>query len=178
MLYINLFLSLLKCGLIAFGGGASMVPLIEDETVRVLGIMTVDEFANAYAIGNSLPGPITTKLAALIGYKVGGYLGSVLAITAILLPSSVLMLTLYSLYKNHSDNAKVRGMVTCIKPIILVMIIRLFLSTGQNLFANSTDNTLLLILLTLLALIGILLLKLPPTLFIFIACLAGVCFYQ
>ena len=67
-----------------------MVPLVKAEVVDLYGWMTDTEFADALAMGYALPGPIATKIAAVVGFRVGGVLGSIAALAGMVLPSLVL----------------------------------------------------------------------------------------
>lgn len=63
MIQIKLLLSFIKIGLFGFGGGQSMIPLIEDITVKQYGFITQELFLELVATANVLPGPIGTNLA-------------------------------------------------------------------------------------------------------------------
>lgn len=84
---LELFLSLLKIGLFTFGGGYAMIALLENEFVAKKGWLEKDEFLDMVAIAESTPGPIAINMATYIGYKMGGVLGSMMATTAICIPS-------------------------------------------------------------------------------------------
>ncbi|RKJ34138.1 chromate transporter, partial [Butyricicoccus sp. 1XD8-22] len=77
MIYIQIFLAFFYPGILGYGGGPATIPLIEHEVVENYGWMTTSEFSEVLALGNSLPGPIATKMAGFIGYEVGGVLGVV-----------------------------------------------------------------------------------------------------
>lgn len=70
---IDVFSAFFRIGLFGFGGGPTMIPLVHNEVVVRYKWMDKDEFSNVLAIGNTLPGPIATKMAGYIGYKVSGY---------------------------------------------------------------------------------------------------------
>ena len=53
-----------------------MIPLIQEEVVNAQAWLTQDEFVDAFAFGNSLPGPIATKIAGYVGYQVAGVGGA------------------------------------------------------------------------------------------------------
>ena len=84
---LELFLSLLKIGLFTFGGGYAMIALLENEFVAKKGWIEKDEFLDMVAIAESTPGPIAINMATYIGYKMGGVLGSMMATTAVCIPS-------------------------------------------------------------------------------------------
>ena len=98
MIYLQLFLSFLKIGLFGFGGGLAIFSLIQHE-VEAHGWMTQEEFVDILAISQVTPGPIGINCATYVGYTATGSIwGSVLATTAIIIPSLVIMLALCKLY--------------------------------------------------------------------------------
>ncbi|GAY77202.1 chromate transporter [Sporolactobacillus inulinus] len=90
MIFWQLFLAFFIPGILGYGGGPASIPLIENEVVGHYHWMTVTEFSNVLAFGNTLPGPIATKMAGYIGYEVAGVLGSLVAEFATVAPSLVL----------------------------------------------------------------------------------------
>lgn len=98
MLYLQLFISFLKIGLFGFGGGLAIFSLIQHE-VEVRGWMTQEEFVDILAVSQVTPGPIGINCATYVGYTATGSIwGSVLATTAIIIPSLVIMLAICKLY--------------------------------------------------------------------------------
>ena len=98
MLYLQLFISFLKIGLFGFGGGLAIFSLIQHE-VEAHGWMTQEEFVDILAISQVTPGPIGINCATYVGYTATGSIwGSVLATTAIIIPSLVIMLAICKLY--------------------------------------------------------------------------------
>ena len=98
MIYLQLFLSFLKIGLFGFGGGLAIVSLIQHE-VEQYGWMTQEEFVDILAISQVTPGPIGINCATYVGYTATGNVwGSLLATTAIVIPSLVIMLSICKVY--------------------------------------------------------------------------------
>ena len=89
--YGELFRTMLKIGLFTFGGGYAMLALLEDEFVSKKGWLRQDEFLDMAAIAESTPGPIAINSATYIGYRNGGFLGSLVATLGICLPSFVII---------------------------------------------------------------------------------------
>ena len=137
--YWNIFLAFFRCGIFGFGGGQATVPLIEQEVVNTFEWLTIGEFSDAYAFGNSLPGPITTKLSALVGYKVGGVLGSIIAILGMILPSAIAVIILFSLYLKHKDAKWLKGMMKGVRPIVVVMISQVLYKIAKQAFLVKTN---------------------------------------
>ena len=120
-LYFNIFIAFFRSGMLGFGGGPSSIPLIHKEVVSTFKWMTDDEFSNVVALGNTLPGPINTKMAGYIGYRVGGMIGLMVALIAGVLPTVLLMLALLSSFNQFKDNQSVQGMTNAVVPIVGVM---------------------------------------------------------
>ena len=98
MIYLQLFLSFLKIGLFGFGGGLAIFSLIQHE-VEQYGWMTQEEFVDILAISQVTPGPIGINCATYVGYTATGNVwGSLLATTAIVIPSLVIMLSICEVY--------------------------------------------------------------------------------
>ena len=98
MIYLQLFLSFLKIGLFGFGGGLAIFSLIQHE-IEKYGWMTQEEFVDILAISQVTPGPIGINCATYVGYTATGNVwGSILATTAIVIPSLVIMLTICKVY--------------------------------------------------------------------------------
>ena len=98
MIYLQLFLSFLKIGLFGFGGGLAIFSLIQHE-VEIHGWMTQEEFVDILAISQVTPGPIGINCATYVGYTATGNVwGSLLATTAIVIPSLIIMLSICKVY--------------------------------------------------------------------------------
>ena len=68
-LYLDIFKAFLGPGSLTLEEGHQAIPLMQKEVVENYKWLTVEEFTDSLALGNSLPGPIATKMSALIGYK-------------------------------------------------------------------------------------------------------------
>jgi chromate transporter len=119
--YWNLFLAFFRIGIFGYGGGPSMIPLFHVECVKKYKWVTVEEFADYLALGNALPGPIATKMASYVGYKVKGWVGSIIAISAVTLPVLITMIGLLQFVYALKESGVVHGMVQAIQPVIGIM---------------------------------------------------------
>ena len=112
----------LRAGVMGFGGGAVCLPLIQKEAVDKYSWFTNDEFSELVAISNTLPGPINTKMAGYIGYRVAGLMGAIIAICATILPSAILLIILLETLSAFRQHPVVAGMRNAIQPVIAVML--------------------------------------------------------
>ncbi|AMD01925.1 chromate transporter [Halomonas chromatireducens] len=110
-----------RIGLLGFGGGPAMIPLVQQEVVKRHGWLNDEEFADVLAIGNTLPGPIATKMPGYIGYRVAGVAGCVIAVTAVILPMVVAMIALLTLFSNYRHVTWIHGMGQAVVPVVMVM---------------------------------------------------------
>lgn len=122
MIYWEIWRSFFIANILGYGGGPATVPLIQKEVVDHHHWLTTQEFNEIFAMGNSLPGPIATKLAGYIGFQVGGYLGSFLALFATVAPSLILMVTLMGLLYKYRTSPQVKRMTLYVKPTIAVLL--------------------------------------------------------
>ncbi len=115
--------SFFKVGILAYGGGPSMIPLIQEEVVDVHQWMTIEEFTDALAMGYALPGPIACKMAGIVGIQVAGIPGVIVANVAIVLPSLVAMLLLMSMFLQFKDSPLVAGTLKAVRPAVVGLLL-------------------------------------------------------
>lgn len=120
--YSQLSWAMIRTGVLGFGGGPSVIPLIKYEAVTRYKWMENEEFAEIVGLANALPGPIATKLAAYLGYSRKGVLGAIIAVLAHILPSSLAMIALMSVVSYLSSSTMVQGMISAVIPVIAVML--------------------------------------------------------
>jgi chromate transporter len=78
---IDLFVAFFKVGLLSFGGGYTLIPLIQHQVVEVNSWATQDEFLKVLGASQAIPGAISIKFATYIGYKEAGIPGVISTIT-------------------------------------------------------------------------------------------------
>ncbi|MFC4768203.1 chromate transporter [Effusibacillus consociatus] len=122
MSYRQLVIGFARSGVLGYGGGPSVIPLIRYEAVDKYKWMSDDDFGDVLALANALPGPIATKMAAYIGYKVKGSMGAVVAILAHILPTIIAMIGLLGFLYALRESSIVSGMIRAVGPIIGVML--------------------------------------------------------
>jgi chromate transporter len=122
-IYWSLIVSFFKTGLFGYGGGPSIIPLVEREVVSNYHWLTQEEFIDVLAMANALPGPIATKMALCVGLRVGGPLGAVAALTAHLLPSTILIVIFTSLYFRYRSVPSVQGITKGVRPVVVALLL-------------------------------------------------------
>ena len=108
-----------RIGLLGFGGGPGMSPLMRAECVETYGWMSDAEFLEGLALGSALPGPISVKMAIFSGRQAAGWLGGVVAVLAVVMPAAIAMVTLVGIYLRVRHAPMVVGALTAVKPIVI-----------------------------------------------------------
>lgn len=118
----DLFAAFFRVGILGFGGGPSAIPLFHAEAVKKYDWMTEDEFSDTLALANTMPGPIATKMAGYIGYRIGGIVGSMTALIALVVPTVLMMILLLGALQQFKGVEWVNSMSAAVVPVVAVML--------------------------------------------------------
>lgn len=129
ILFILAF-SFIKIGIIGFGGGFAMIPLMQDVSVNQYHWLSQSQFSAAIAMGQVTPGPVAIS-ATFIGYKVAGILGAVTATLGIFTPSILIMYLLSKFYLEVRKNRITQGVMHGVVPIVVALILNVAISLGR-----------------------------------------------
>ncbi len=119
---LTLFLSFAKVGVMTFGGGYAMIPILEREIVDRHGWASSEELMDYYAVGQCTPGVIAVNTATFIGYKVGGNPGGIIATLGVVFPSLVIITLIAGILTNFADVPAVKSAFTAIRVCVCVLI--------------------------------------------------------
>jgi len=118
----DIFILFSRVALFSWGGGPASMGLMQRETVAA-GWVTPEQFADALAVGNALPGPIAPQVSAFVGYKLAGLPGALSAVTGTILPTTALMLVMIIFFFNIKDNPNVLAMIKAVRPVVIGLLI-------------------------------------------------------
>ena len=126
---LQLFLTFAKVGVMTFGGGYAMLPIMQRELVENKGWATEDQLADYYAVGQCTPGIIAVNTATFVGYGQAGVAGGIFATLGVMFPSIVIIVVIAAFLRNfmhlevvaHAFNG-IRAGVTA---LILASVIKL-----------------------------------------------------
>ena len=131
-LYLKLFISFFKIGAFTFGGGWAMIPLIEREVVDKQNWIKREEFVDALAIAQSLPGVLAVNISILIGNKLRGLKGCLMATLGTILPSFLIILAIAIWFVQTYDNPVVERIFKGIRPAVVALIVSPVFSTAKT----------------------------------------------
>ena len=127
---LTLFLTFAKVGVMTFGGGYAMLPILQRENVENKGWATDEELTDYFAIGQCTPGVIAVNTATFIGRKQKGILGGIAATLGMVFPSLVIISILAGLIANFAHLAWVQhafaGIRVCVCVLILNAVVKLW----------------------------------------------------
>ena len=133
MIYLQLFLTFLKVGAFAFGGGYAMLSLIGDSVLKY-GWMTEEELLNFVGVETVIPGPIAVNMATYIGYEQGGFLGALLATIGVVLPSFIIILVVAACIKNLLKYPPVKTFIASMRPALGGLIVSVAVTMALTVF--------------------------------------------
>jgi chromate transporter len=135
----RLFYVFARVALFSWGGGPASMGLMQRETVGA-GWVSAEEFADALAIGNALPGPIAPQVSAYIGYKLAGMAGAVAAVTGTVLPTTLIMLVMIVYFFGVKDSHTVGAMLKAVRPVIVGLLVWTAYILAVSVFGASTSG--------------------------------------
>ncbi len=121
-IYRELFKTFFKIGVVTFGGGYAMIPLIEADVVDKNKWVDKEEFLNLIAIAQSCPGVFAVNISTFIGYKLKKTPGAVCTTLGAALPSFLIILLIAMFFHQFQDNKIVAAMFRGIRPAVVALI--------------------------------------------------------
>ena len=167
--YLELFLTFAKVGVMTFGGGMAMLPILQREVVEDHHWATEEELMDYYAIGQCTPGIIAVNTATFVGQKRKGTLGGIAATLGMVFPSLVIISILAGLITNVSSVAWVQNAFAGIQVCVCVLIFNAVVKLLKKSVIDKRTSVIF-----LLVMIGSTLLNLSPVWFVLLAALAGI----
>ena len=166
---LELFLAFARIGGLTFGGGYSMLPMLQREVVEKKGWATEAELMDYFAVGQCLPGVIAVNTAVFIGSKVKGLAGAVAASLGVVSPSIIIILVIASLIQNFSDLPIVQYAFSGIRVGVCVLIF----TSVLKLFKKAIIDKFTLILFSAVLVLSVFT-DISPVLFVVIAAFLGI----
>lgn len=166
----RLLRSILTISVLGFGGGAAVIPLFHKQFVDKYKWLSDDEFNNILSVANALPGPIQTKIAGYIGYRLKGVLGMIASLLCIILPSLIAMLFFFNTINYYKDEVWVSAAISSVFPVVTVLMLLLTISFFRK--SSKKLDILSNISLLVLSAVALVLLEINPAILIIIVLIA------
>lgn len=129
----DIFVLFTRVAMFSWGGGPASLALMQRECTSAKWIppgqtnevpwTTPEEFADAVALGNALPGPIAPQVSAYVGYKLAGIWGAIAAAGGTVLPTTILMLIMVVFFFSVKDSPTIKSMITAVRPVVVGLLL-------------------------------------------------------
>ena len=127
---LDLFLTFARVGVMTFGGGYAMLPILQREVVEKKGWATEEELMDYFAIGQCTPGIIAVNTATFIGQKYAGNLGALCTTFGVVFPSLIIISALAGVIEAFSHLVWVQnafgGIRVCVCVLIANAVVKLY----------------------------------------------------
>lgn len=168
-LLLELFWSFFKIGGLTFGGGLTMLPMLEHELVNKRQWITEDELLDCYAIGQCTPGIIAVNTATFVGYKKAGIAGGIFSTLGMICPSILIITIVANFLKVFMDNKIFAHAMMGVRGVVCALLMNTVINLGKKSLKNFTTWAIALAVFVLA-----LFTKLPTIVLVLMAASAGI----
>jgi chromate transporter len=122
-----------RVAIFSWGGGPASLALMQREATSALWVppgasaalpwTTPEEFADAVAVGNALPGPIAPQVSAFVGYKLAGVPGAAAAAAGTVLPTTLLMLVMVIYFFRVKESPHIGNALKVVRPVVVALLL-------------------------------------------------------
>ena len=166
---LDMFLTFAKVGVMTFGGGYAMLPILQREVVDNKGWATEEELMDYFAIGQCTPGVIAVNTATFIGQKNKGTIGGIFATLGVVFPSLLIISALAGVIEAFSHIGWVQNAFGGIRVCVCVLILNAVVKLMKKAVVDKAT-----LIIFLVVMLGSGLTDLSPVIFVVLAGVAGV----
>ncbi len=134
--YFGIYLLMFRIGATTFGGGLAMLPIITKEFIQKRNWITEEEFLDIVSIAEVLPGAIAINVCIMMGYKIKGVFGGVVATLGVVTPCIIIITIVTYLYNAISPDSVIWHFIRGIRAGVVGILV----SVGIKLFSNGVND--------------------------------------
>lgn len=128
----ELYWAFLRIGGLTFGGGLTMLPMLEHELVRKKQWLAEEELLDCYAIGQCTPGIIAVNTATFVGYKKEKVLGGIFSTLGMITPSIVIITIVAMFLRNYMDNIWLQHALGGVRGVVCALMLNTVFNLGKK----------------------------------------------
>jgi chromate transporter len=171
---LELYWTFVRIGLVTFGGGYAMLPILERELVDKRHWTTMDELRDYFSIGQCTPGIIAMNVSTFIGEKKNGVKGAVAASLGFLTGPVILILLIAMFISNFAHLEAVQHAFAGIRVCVCVLILQAVLRLWKSSVVDPVALVIYIVVFALHAFSGVLPVKIPAAVLVILAGIAGI----
>ena len=169
--FIELFITFAKIGVMTFGGGYAMLPILQREVCETKKWADDKEIMDYYAIGQCTTGIIAVNVATFIGKKIKGIPGGIIATLGMVFPSLVIITVIAAVISNFADLIWVQNAFAGIRVCVCVFIVNAVLKLWKSAVIDAVSFVIF-----ALIFVGSIFLNISPVIYVVRAAAAGILF--
>jgi chromate transporter len=135
----QIFFLFTKVAMFSWGGGPASMGLMQREVVSA-GWLIPEEFADALAFSNALPGPVAPQVSAYVGYKLARWPGALSAVAGTVVPTTLLLLILIVGFFSIKDNVYLQAAIKGVRPFVVGLLAWTTYQMAATVFALNKQN--------------------------------------
>lgn len=166
--YCDLFSTFFKIGTFTIGGGYAMIPLMQREVVERRGWLTEGEMLDAIALAQTMPGIMAANIASLVGQRLRGVKGAMVAVTGNILMPIVFIILIALLFRRFEEIPVVQHIFMGLRPAVVALIAAPVFTLGRKAGVNLRNVWIPILAAALIWLVGV-----SPVIVILLALLCG-----
>ena len=130
--YIQLYVTFFRIGILTFGGGLTMLPLLKYELVESKKWITEEKLLDCYAIGQCTPGIIAVNTATYVGYLKKGVFGGIIATLGMVSPSVLIITLVATFMQNFMEVAIIQHALMGIRGAVCALMLNTVVSLAKK----------------------------------------------
>lgn len=166
---LSAFAAAFRVGIMTFGGGYAMLPILQREIVEKRGWVSEEEVLDYYAISQCLPGIIMVNTMIFVGQKRKGTLGGIFGALGAVFPALLIITLIAAVLSGFADEPIVKKAFAGIRVCVCVLVIDAVVKLWQKSMADKKC-----IIIFAIVLLGALFTGLTPVIFVVLAAIAGI----
>ena len=151
----ELYIIFARIGVCTFGGGLTMLPLLEAELINNKNWVTEDELMDYYAIGQCTPGIIAVNVATFVGHKRKGIIGGIAATLGMVTPSLIIIIIIAAFISSFAGDPIVQSAFSAVRVTVAVLILNTVIKMWKSSIKNKMGIVLAVLAMGLSFLLGI-----------------------
>lgn len=132
MEFLDLYFTFFRIGILTFGGGLTMLPLLKYELVETKEWITEDKLLDCYAIGQCTPGIIAVNTATYVGYLKKGVLGGIIATLGMISPSVIIISVVAMFLQNFMEVQAIQHALMGIRGAVCALMLNTVVSLAKK----------------------------------------------
>lgn len=129
---LSLFLTFAKIGVLTFGGGLTMLPLLTREIVTKRKWATEEQLLDYYAVGQCTPGIIAVNTATFIGYSQAGVMGGIIATVGMVTPSLIIIIAVAAVLQQFMEYQIVASALMGIRAVVCALLMHTVITLAKK----------------------------------------------